>query len=97
MVACVAVVTQAIFDLQLKLAPDRQRTILMVAASVLVLLVHRAWAQVLALVMGSLVGMGALSPPELELSLHKHLVFPLQRYLAIGLFLFAGQLFVALP
>ena len=84
MVAAVGVVAQVVFDLRRKLAPDRQRATLMVAAAMLVLLGHRAWAQVLTLVKGGLLDYCALSPLGLELSLHKRLVFPLQLSLAIG-------------
>ena len=56
MVAAVAVVAQAVLGLQRKLAPDRQRVSLMVAAAVLVLLVPRVWAQLLALLLGGIGG-----------------------------------------
>ena len=55
MVAAVAVVAQAVLGLQRKLAPDRQRASLMVASAVLVLLIPRVWAQLLALLLGGLV------------------------------------------
>ena len=97
MVAAVAVVAQAVLGLQRKLAPDRQRASLMVAAAVLVLLVPRVWAQLLALLLGGLVGWCALTPPELEPSAPKRLVVSLRRSVALGLLALAVLLFIALP
>ena len=97
MVAAVAVVAQAVLGLQRKLAPDRQRASLMVAAAVLVLLVPRVWAQLLALLLGGLVGWCVLTPPELEPSAPERLVVRLRRSVAVVLLGFAVLLFVALP
>ena len=97
MVAAVAVVAQAVLGLQRKLAPDRQRGSLMVAAAVLVLLVPRVWAQLLALVFGGLAGFFVLTPPELASSASERLVVPLRRSVALGLLGVAGLLLVALP
>ena len=97
MVAAVAVVAQAVLGLQRKLAPDRQRASLMVAAAVLVLLVPRVWAQLLALLLGGLVGWCVLTPPELEPSSPQRLEVPLRRSVALGLLALAVLLFVALP
>ena len=97
MVAAVAVVAQAVLGLQRKLAPDRQRASLMVAAAVLVLLVPRVWAQLLALLLGGLVGWCALTPPALEPSAPERLMVPLRRSVAVVLLGFAVLLFVALP
>ena len=97
MVAAVAVVAQAVLGLQRKLAPDRQRASLMVAAAVMVLLVPRVWAQLLALLLGGLVGWCALKPPELEPSAPERLVVPLRRSVALGLLACAVLLLVALP
>ena len=69
----------------------------MVAAAVLVLLVPRVWAQLLALLLGGLVGWCALTPPELEPSASERLVVPLRRSVAVVLLGFAVLLFVALP
>ena len=72
-VAAVAVVAQAVLGMQRRLAPDRQRATLMVAAAVLVLLVPRAWAQLLALLVGAIAGLTLLGsdqpPPTTEESL----------------------------
>ena len=65
MVAVVAVVAQAVLGSSANWL-DRERASLMVAAAVLVLLVPRVWAQLLALVFGGLVGLCARTPPELE-------------------------------
>ena len=97
MVAAVAVVAQAVLSLQRKLAPDRQRASLMVAAAVLVLLVPRVWAQLLALLLGGLVGWCALTPPAQEPSAPERLVVPLRRSVAVVLLGFAVLLLVALP
>jgi len=97
MVAAVAVVAQAVLGLQHKLAPDRPRVSLMVAAAVLVLLVPRVWAQLLALLLGGLVGWCALTPPELEPSAPQRLMVPLRRSVAVVLLCSAVLLFVALP
>ena len=97
MVAAVAVVAQAVLGLQRKLAPDRRRASVMVAAAVLVLFVPRVWAQLLALLFGGLVGLCVLTPPELELSAPERLVVPLQRSVAVVLLGVAVLLLVALP
>jgi len=90
-------VAQAVLGLQHKLAPDRPRVSLMVAAAVLVLLVPRVWAQLLALLLGGLVGWCALTPPELEPSAPQRLMVPLRRSVAVVLLCSAVLLFVALP
>ena len=69
----------------------------MVAAAVLVLLVPRVWAQLLALLFGGLVGLCALTPPELEPSAPERLVVPLRRSVSVVLLGFAVLLIVALP
>ena len=97
MVAAVAVVAQAVLGLQRKLAPDRQRASLMVAAAVLVLLVPRVWAQLLALVIGGLIGLCVLKPPELESSAPERLMVPLRRSVAVSLLGLAVLLLIALP
>ena len=97
MVAAVAVVAQAALGLQRKLAPDRQWVSLMVAAAVLMLLVPRVWSQLLALLLGGLVGLCALTPPELEPSAPERLVVPLRRSVSVVLLGFAVLLFVAMP
>ena len=97
MVAAVAVVAQAVLGLQRKLAPDRPRVSLMVAAAVLVLLVPRVWAQLLALLLGGLVGLWALTAPDQEPSAPQRLVVPLRRTVALGLLACAVLLFMALP
>ena len=97
MVAAVAVVAQAVLGLQRKLAPDRQRASLMVASAVLVLLIPRVWAQLLALLFGALVGWCVLTPPELEPSAPQRLEIPLQRSVALGLLAIAGLLLMVLP
>ena len=53
------------------------------AAAVLVLLVPRVWAQLLALVLGGLVGVSVLTPPELEPLVVERLVVPLRRSVAL--------------
>ena len=63
-VAAVAVVAQAVLGMQRRLAPDRQRATLMVASAVLVLLVPRAWAQLLALFVGAIAGLTLLRPDQ---------------------------------
>ena len=97
MVAAVAVVGQAVLGLQRKLAPDRQRASVMVAAAVLVLLVPRVWAQLLALLLGGLVGLCALTPPGLETSAPQRFEVPLRRSVALGLLACAVLLVMALP
>ena len=97
LVAAVAVVAQAVLSLQRKLAPDRQRASVMVVAAVLVLLVPRAWAQVLVLVLGGLVGLLLLTPPGQEPSAPERLILPLQRSVAVVLLGLAVVLFMGLP
>ena len=69
----------------------------MVAAAVLVLLVPRVWAQLLAVVIGGLVGLFALTPPEMEASAPQRLVVQLRHWVAVGLLGVAVLLLVALP
>ena len=97
MVAAVAVVGQAVLGLQRKLAPDRQRASVMVAAAVLVLLVPRVSAQLLALLLGGLVGLCALTPSGLETSAPQRFEVPLRRSVALGLLACAVLLVMALP
>ena len=74
-----------------------QRVSLMVAAAVLMLLVPRVWSQLLALLLGGLVGLCALTPPALEPSEPERLVVPLHRSVAVVLLGSAVLLFVSLP
>ena len=97
MVAAVAVVAQAVLGLQRKLAPDRQRASVMVASAVLVLLVPRVWAQLLALLFGGVVGLCAMTPPGLETSATQRFVVPLRRSVSLGLLACAVLLVMALP
>ncbi len=55
-VAAVAVVVQAVLGMMVTLAPDRKRATLAVAAAVLVLFIPTAFAQIGAILLGSVVG-----------------------------------------
>ena len=54
-----------------------------------VLLVPSAWVQLLALVLGALVGFCALTPPEQEPFCYKRPVVPLRRAVEVVFFSFA--------
>jgi chromate transporter len=62
-IAAVAVVAQAVLGMMRSLAPDRERASLAVAAAVLVIAVPSAWAQIVAIVIGGLVGVTLLRAP----------------------------------
>ena len=96
-VAAVAVVAQAVLSLQRKLAPDRERICLMAFSAVLVLLVPLAWAPLLALLIGGVIGVTRLRPSGEELSPSDVLTVPLNRWVAIGLLGMVLVLFVTLP
>ena len=96
-VAAVAVVAQAVLSLQRKLAPDRERICLMAFSAVLVLLVPQAWAPLLALLIGGVIGVTRLKPSGEELSPSDVLTVPLNRWVAIGLLGMVLVLFVTLP
>ena len=96
-VAAVAVVAQAVLSLQRKLAPDRERICLMAFSAVLVLLVPLAWAPLLALLIGGVIGVTRLKPSGEELSPSDVLTVPLNRWVAIGLLGMVLVLFVTLP
>ena len=97
LVAAVAVVAQAVRSLQQKLAPDLERATLMALSAVLVLMIPHAWAQLLALVIGGLLGLGVLAPPEHASLQSDRLVVPLSRSLASALLGFLLALLLALP
>ncbi len=59
-VAAVAVVAQAVLGMMRTLAPDRERATLAVAAAAIVLLVPTAWAQLVAIAFGGLIGVWRL-------------------------------------
>ncbi len=96
-VAAVAVVAQAVLSLQRKLAPDRERICLMAFSAVLVLLVPLAWAPLLALLIGGVIGVTRLRPSGEELSPSDVLTVPLNRWVAMGLLGMVLVLFVTLP
>tara|TARA_B100001093_G_scaffold24023_2_gene21244 strand:+ start:2626 stop:3810 length:1185 start_codon:yes stop_codon:yes gene_type:complete len=96
-VAAVAVVAQAVLSLQRKLAPDRERICLMAFSAVLVLLVPLAWAPLLALLIGGVIGVTRLKPSGEELSPSDVLTVPLNRWVAMGLLGMVLVLFVTLP
>lgn len=96
-VAAVAVVAQAVLSLQRKLAPDRERICLMAFSAVLVLLVPLAWAPLLALLIGGVIGVTRLKPSGDELSPSDVLTVPLNRWVAMGLLGMVLVLFVTLP
>ena len=96
-VAAVAVVAQAVLSLQRKLAPNRERICLMAFSAVLVLLVPLAWAPLLALLIGGVIGVTRLKPSGEELSPSDVLTVPLNRWVAMGLLGMVLVLFVTLP
>ena len=97
LVAAVAVVAQAVVSLQQKLAPDRERATLMALSAVLVLMIPHAWAQILTLAVGGLVGLVVLAPPENASLQSNRLVVPLSRWLALVMLGFLWVLLLALP
>ena len=97
LVAAVAVVAQAVLSLQQKHASDRERASLMALSAVLVLLVPHAWAQLLALLLGGIVGLLALTPPDHEPLQSNRLVVPLSRSAGLGFLGLLLLLLLALP
>ena len=97
LVAAVAVVARALVSLQQKLAPDRERATLMVLSAVLVLMIPHAWAQLLTLGIGGLVGLVVLAPPDNTSLQSNRLVVPLRRWLALAMLGFLLVLLLALP
>ena len=97
LVAAVAVVAQAVVSLQQKLAPDRERATLMALSAVLVLMIPHAWAQLLTLAVGGLMGLVVLAPPENASLQSTRLVVPLSRWLALVMLGFLWVLLLALP
>ena len=97
LVAAVAVVAQAVRSLQQKLAPDLERATLMALSAVLVLMIPHAWAQLLALVIGGLLGLVVLAPPEHASLQSDRLAVPLSRSLALALMGSLLVLLLALP
>lgn len=94
--AAVAVVAQAVLGMARTLTPDRERATIAVASMIAVLAIPVAWAQVLVIVLGGLVGLAWLRPagavPDGE-----PLALPVgRRRGAVSLAVFAGLL-VALP
>ncbi len=101
-VAAVAVVSQAVLGMQRKLAPDRARASLMVAAAALVLLLPVPWVQVLALLLGAGLGLTVLDPPDdqplaLDQAHHAQLRVPIDRGAALLMLAGLGCLLLALP
>ena len=94
LVAAVAVVAQAVRSLQQKLAPDLERATLMALSAVLI---PHAWAQLLALVIGGLLGLVVLAPPEHASLQSYRLAVPLSRSLALALMGSLLVLLLALP
>ena len=96
-VASVAVVAQAVMAMQRKLAPDRERLTLMVFSALLVLLLPTAWGQLLALLVGGLVGFTLLRSPHEQSSLEQRLALPLSRPVAFALMAVLFGLLLSLP
>ena len=96
-VASVAVVAQAVMAMQRKLAPDRDRLTLMVFSALLVLLLPTAWGQLLALLVGGLVGFTLLRSPHEQSSLEQRLALPLSRPVAFALLAVLFGLLLSLP
>jgi len=96
-VASVAVVAQAVMAMQRKLAPDRERLTLMVFSALLVLLLPTAWGQLLALLVGGLVGFTLLRSPHEQSSLEQRLALPLSRPVAFALLAVLFGLLLSLP
>ena len=84
-VAAVAVVTQAILGMQKRLAPDRPRLTLMAVSAILVLVVPLASVQVLALLLGAVVGVLCFRAPDQNAQVLNGLQVPVRRSVAIGL------------
>jgi chromate transporter len=69
----------------------------MALSAVLVLLVPHAWAQLLALLLGGIVGLLALTPPDHEPLQSNRLVVPLSRSAGLGFLGLLLLLLLALP
>lgn len=96
-VAAVAVVTQAVLGMQKRLAPDRPRLTLMAVSAILVLLVPLASVQVLALLLGAVVGVLCFRASEQDSQVVTGLQVPLRRSVAIGLLGLLALILAFLP
>ncbi len=96
-VAAVAVVTQAVLGMQKRLAPDRPRLTLMAVSAILVLVVPLASVQVLALLLGAVVGMLCFRTPDQNAQVLNGLQVPVRRSVAVGLLGLLALLLAFLP
>jgi chromate transporter len=81
----VAVVAQAVWGMARSLAPDRARATLAVAAALVTLAAPSSLGQVGAIVLGGIVGLTLLPPPELREGTHPALGVRIPRGLALAL------------
>jgi len=65
-IVAVAVVAQAVWGMGKTLCPDRLRATLAIAATLIVFLIPSAWGQILAILVGALVGWKFLEPANLH-------------------------------
>ncbi len=94
-VAAVAVVAQAVLAMMRSLAPDRERATLAVAATVLVLAIPSAWAQVGVILLGGVAGLallGGAAPTD-----HVALPHPVSRAIGTLSLILFFTLLVGLP
>lgn len=94
-VVAVAVVAQAVWGMSKSLCPDRLRAGIAVAAALLVLAIPSALGQIGAIVMGGLIGHGALKLQHLAPAEHRS--FGVSRRTGGALLLVFGALLLALP
>jgi chromate transporter len=94
-VAAVAVVAQAVWGMARSLTPDRTRLLMAVLAAIAVLSVATAWAQLVVIAVGALIGLTMLRSsqprPPIEVRV------PIGRRLTLGALLLLGISLISLP
>lgn len=95
--AAVAVVAHAVIGMASSLTPDRERATLAVLAMILAMLLPTALGQVLAIVVGGVIGLVWVKPPHPQFSHHEAFTVPIKRWTAAGLLALFAALLVGLP
>lgn len=95
--AAVAVVAHAVLGMARNLAPDAQRASIAVAGMIVAMLLPVAWGQVLAILLGGVIGLAWLKPPDDSSDDGDPLRVRVRRRVAIGCLAVFGFLLVLLP
>ncbi|KAB2912345.1 MAG: chromate efflux transporter, partial [Dechloromonas sp.] len=94
-VMAVAVVAQAVWGMAKSLCPDRLRGGIAIASALLVLTLSSAFSQILAILLGGIVGWRLLALPHLPTAEHRN--YGVSRASGAFLLVLAGALLLALP